>query len=124
MDVWKRHGHAITPALAWALAFGPYHEHLAADLQRTGMRAAPALANATTDHLHGLARRVQVFKSVIRDASLIMAAQPTFERTREGIKTGRFRTRHYFGDALVYLKLHTAWTGAGHELVHWWQQHL
>ena len=124
MDVWKRHGHDITPALAWALAFGPYHEHLAADLQRTGMRAAPALANATTDHLHGLARRVQVFKSVIRDASLIMAAQPTFERTREGIKTGRFRTRHYFGDALVYLKLHTAWTGAGHELVHWWQQHL
>ena len=124
MDVWKRHGHAITPALAWALAFGPYHEHLANDLQPTGMRVASALANAATDHLRGLARRVQVFNAVIRDVSLIMAAQPTFERTREGVKAGRFRTRHYFGDALVYLKLRSAWTGTGHELVHWWQQHL
>jgi poly(A) polymerase len=124
MDVWKRHGHAITPALAWALAFGPYHEHRAAALQRTGLRAAPALAGATTDHLRGLAQRVQVFKSVIRDASLIMAAQPTFENTREGVKAERFRTRHYFGDALVYLKLRAAWNNAGRDLVHWWQQRL
>ena len=124
MDVWKRHGHAITPALAWALAFGPYHEHRAAELQREGLKPAPALALATLRHLRGLARRVQVFKAVMRDASLIMAAQPNFERTREGVKAGRFRTRHYFGDALLYLKLRTAWAGTGPELVQWWQQHL
>lgn len=124
MDVWKRHGHAITPALAWALAFGPYHERRAAELRQDGLKPAPALALATINHLRGLAQRVQVFNAVIREASLIMAAQPTFELTREGVKAGRFRTRHYFGDALIYLKLRTAWTGTGQELVHWWQQHL
>jgi poly(A) polymerase len=124
MDVWKKHGHGISAPLAWALAFGPYHEHRAALLQKEGMKPAPALAIATTEHLRGLAKRVQVFKWVVRDASLLMAAQPVFEKTREGARTGRFRTRHYFGDALVYLKLRSAWTGQGPDLVHWWQQHL
>jgi poly(A) polymerase len=126
MDVWKRHGHGINPPLAWALAFGPYHEHLAADLQRQqpSLKSSPALAMATIAHLRGLAKHVQVFKHVVRDASMIMAAQPMFEKTRVGVRTDRFRTRHYFGDALVYLKLRSAWTGTGGDLVHWWQQHL
>jgi len=123
MDVWKQHGQAIGPALAWALAFGPYHEHRAAELMRQGLKPAPALAQATSDHLLGLAARVQVFRSVIRDASLLMAAQPLFEKT-QGARADRFRTRHYFGDALVYLKLRAAFTGQQRELLHWWQQRL
>ena len=83
-----------------------------------------ALSLATLDHFRGLAKHVQVFKHVIRDASMIMAAQPTFEKMREGVRAERFRTRHYFGDALVFLKLRSAWTNSGTELVHWWQQHL
>jgi poly(A) polymerase len=124
MDVWKKHGHDINPALAWAVAFGPYHEHRALQLERKGLKTSPALAMATIEHLHGLAKSVQVFKHVIRDASLIMAAQPTFEKTRESVRAERFRTRHYFGDALVYLKLRSAWTNSGADLVQWWQQHL
>jgi len=124
LDVWKKHGHDINPALAWAVAFGPYHEHLAAKLEQEGLKVSPALAMATINHLHGLAKRVQVFKHVIRDASLIMAAQPTFEKMREGVRAERFRTRHYFGDALVYLKLRSAWSNSSVELVQWWQQHL
>ena len=124
MDVWKQHGHNIEPALAWALAFGPYHEHCAEKLALKGIKSSPALALATLDHFRGLAKHVQVFKHVARDASLIMAAQPTFEKTRENVRAERFRTRHYFGDALVYLKLRSAWTNSGAELVQWWQQHL
>ena len=123
MDVWKKHGQAINPALAWSLAFGPYHEHRAAALIRRGLKLAPALAQATFDQLLGLASRVQVFRSVIRDASLIMAAQPLFETT-QGTRADRFRTRHYFGDALVYLKLRVAFTGQHRELLHWWQQRI
>ena len=123
-DVWKKHGHDINPALAWAVAFGPYHEHRALQLERKGLKTSPALAMATIEHLHGMAKSVQVFKHVIRDASLIMAAQPTFEKTRESVRAERFRTRHYFGDALVYLKLRSAWTNSGTDLVQWWQQHL
>ncbi|MCX6996920.1 MAG: poly(A) polymerase, partial [Kiritimatiellaeota bacterium] len=123
LDVWKKHGQAINPALAWALAFGPYHEHAAEALMRQGLKPAPALAEAAHRHLFGLAARVQVFRSVIRDVGLIMAAQPLFEKT-QGARADRFRTRHYFGDALVYLKLRVAFTGQHRELLHWWQQRL
>lgn len=120
MDIWKNAGHQVSPALLFALLFGPYHEDRAARLMRDGLRDGQALDQATLQHLSAAAARVKIPKHVTREAGLIMGAQPRFLRT-QGKQPQRFRDRHYFESALVYLKFAAALTGRHRELVAWWQ---
>ena len=122
VDVWKQAGMMPRESLLWALVFGDYHEHLAAEFVRQGDRLSGALAHATVDHLLSMESRVQIPKAVAHEAAHIMGVQPFFDRTG-GRQPERLQARHYFRDAFVYFKFSAVIKARNKELLAWWKEH-
>jgi poly(A) polymerase len=106
-DIWKQNGLRPTPALQYALLFGPRIEHLAA-------KAPPeippfeATLQAVSDVIRNRVQLVLIPKSVLFDVERIMGMQIQMAKASPTSRYAtRLRSRAGFSDALVYLKFST-----------------
>lgn len=119
IDAWIKAGMVPGDSLLWALLFGAYHEWSAERLVKDGCPPRKALGDSVFAHLMEPANGVRIPKWIAIGSSQIVAAQPSFERTK-GKRAERFASHRLFSDALVYFKFSSSLTGRNKDLLNEW----